>query len=264
VGGLHSQPPMGVYRDFDEIPGMTDRTSGLFQPWNQGWTRVPHDILINYGKEQPTDDDRVAGDGDHVGTILQAANRFIVLFNWAAALWPSLPKAPAPRGGLDLTDRQIPRWFQSATLGAKRSYGVVLPPGYDAKENAETRYPVLFLMHGYGQSHLNLFDLALISDAYMTDSDVKLRPMILVTIDGRCCFSNKKTGALDCREEDDRGVSFSSQPDWERECAKGNFFIDSTGYRGGDGRAYAESVFELIDEIDKTYRTLPPADVEAR
>ncbi|MFL6230148.1 MAG: alpha/beta hydrolase [Pyrinomonadaceae bacterium] len=42
--------------------------------------------------------------------------------------------------------------FESKLIGAQLPYNVVLPPGYDAKAAAQTRYPVLYLLHGLGGS----------------------------------------------------------------------------------------------------------------
>jgi putative tributyrin esterase len=42
--------------------------------------------------------------------------------------------------------------FESKLVGAALAYNVVLPPDYDAKTEAQTRYPVLYLLHGLGGS----------------------------------------------------------------------------------------------------------------
>ncbi|MCA1630109.1 MAG: esterase family protein [Acidobacteria bacterium] len=42
--------------------------------------------------------------------------------------------------------------FESRLVGARLAYNVVLPPGYDAKSAARTRYPVLYLLHGLAGS----------------------------------------------------------------------------------------------------------------
>jgi putative tributyrin esterase len=42
--------------------------------------------------------------------------------------------------------------FESRLVGAALPYNVVLPPGYEAKSSAQTRYPVLYLLHGLGGS----------------------------------------------------------------------------------------------------------------
>ena len=42
--------------------------------------------------------------------------------------------------------------FESRLVGARLAYNVVLPPGYESKSAARTRYPVLYLLHGLGGS----------------------------------------------------------------------------------------------------------------
>lgn len=251
---------VGAYRDFAEIPGMRDK-KGAYAPWNQSWPRAPRDLAVYYGKDQPTDDDRVEGEGDHVGNGLQAVQRFFTLFNFAAATWPALPKPAAPPGsGIE---REVVEWFDSKTLGAKREYGIVLPPGYELPENAEARYPVLVVLHGYGQEARDLSAITLISNAFTTDSDVRLRPMIQVFPSGRCCFTHE-SGARDCREHDDQGRNFETLPGWKRGCVTGSFFVNSHGYDGRDALPYADAVLELMDHVNRTYRTLPTEDLEAR
>ncbi|MBX5481799.1 MAG: hypothetical protein IRZ16_08145 [Myxococcaceae bacterium] len=252
------------YRDFVEIPKMVDEDTGAYDPWGRRWTDVGPNLAIYYGKEQPSDQDRIDGEGDHVGTPTQAVNRFYTLFNWAAAQWPSLPRPKTPFGGKTYSERAYLETYDSALLGGKREYAIYLPPGYDLPENAETRYPVLLMLHGYGMEPKGFLDTALIADSYMLGDHPKLRPMIIVFPSGRCCFTNAATGARDCRERDDQGTPFESLPGWERECESGSFYVNRHGFTGDDAVPYGDAVFELMDHIDAKYRTLRPDDVEAR
>ncbi|MHB8875590.1 MAG: alpha/beta hydrolase [Myxococcaceae bacterium] len=254
----------GYYRDFTEIPGMVDRKTGVYAPWNSRWKTTPKDLLVLYGKESPTDQDRIEGEGDHVGTASQAVYRFYTLFNWSAAMWPSLERPSTPLGGASASEREKVEWYESKLLGAKREYAVALPPGYELAENQDKRYPVLFMMHGYGMDPGGFLGTALITDAFVTDTNVKLRPMIMVFPSGRCCFVHRTTGARDCRETDDTGTELSRRPEFERECNSGTFYVNRRGYTAADARPYGDAFFELMDHIDQTYRTAPAADVEAR
>ncbi len=265
-GGVKAlrETPTGSYRDFLEIPGMVDRRSGNFLPWNNRWPSVPRDLLLLFGHETPTDEDLQVGEGDHVGTPSQAVNRFAVAFNWAASTWPNLERPATPLGGSTASERQKVEWFQSTALGAKWEYGVALPPGYDEPVNADKRYPVMFLMHGYGMDPTGFMGTALITDTYTTDTDVKFRPMIFVFPNGRCCYVNDATGGRDCRSADDTGRDFDRIAGWERECNSGTFYVNRSGYTAGDGTRYGDAFFELMDHIDAKYRTVPAAEVEAR
>jgi len=250
------------YRDWTEIPGMKDSRTGTYRPWGGPWKRAPKSFEVLFGKEMPTMEDRLLGDGDHVGTNSQAVMRIATLYNWVAAQWPSLERPVTFKPGVTDTpydQREKVEWFQSAALGAKRGYGVFVPPGYDFEENASVRYPVLYLLHGYTGAPKQILPSAFLADTFMKDSDVQLRPMIIVVPSGACCFVEQGTGARDCREEDDAKVAFAGRAGWERECVGGSFFVSQVG-----ASKYEESFLELMDEIDAKYRTLPAADVTER
>lgn len=254
---------VGEYRDFVEIPGMKDRTSGNFSPWNRAWSKVPRDLVTLYGKEARTEAEVIAGEGDHVGTAEQATKRFQVLFNWVANLWPNAPKPQAVFGQSTPADYRNETFF-SQRLGAKWEYSVAVPPGYGDAANATARYPVAYLLHGYGMDPSGFVAAAIIANNFVTDPDLQLRPVIYVFPNGRCCFVNASTGQRDCRSADDSGTDFDRLPGWKRECNSGTFWINRKGYTGDDATPYGDALFELMEHIDQTYRTLPAADVEAR
>lgn len=266
VKAIRGTTPVGEYRDFIEIPGMKDRRTGTFNPWNALWaTKVPRDVEVLYGKDNPTPDDILEGEGDHVGTPGEAVNRFNTMFNWAAATWPHLERPATPFGGATASERQRVESFDSAALGAKWEYALALPPGYDAAENADKRYPMVLMLHGYGMSPKDFMGTALITDSYVTDTDVKFRPMIMVFPNGRCCYVNSITGAKDCRETDENGVDIDNAgPGWKRECQSGSFYVNRSGYDSTDQSKYGDAMFELMEHIDSKYRTLKPADVTER
>lgn len=253
-----------AYREFTEIPNMLDAKSGTYNPWGRRWTDVGPNLAVYFGKDAPSDQDRIDGEGDHVGTATQAVNRVYTLFNWSSAQWPTLPKPSSAFGGKAYSERAFLETYDSPLLKAKREFGIFLPPGYDLPQNAETRYPVLFMLHGYGMEPKGFIDSALIADSYMLGETAKLRPMIIVFPSGRCCFNNATTGERDCRERDDAGKSISSKPGWKRECDSGAFYVNRNGFTGQDATPYGDAFFELMDHIDSKYRTLQPAEVEAR
>lgn len=260
LSGIGAVRTIGVYRDFLDIPGMVDR-DGIFNPWNKAWARNTRDMAVLYGKDVRSDAEIAEGEGDHVGTAAQAVERFEVLFNWLANSWPTAPKPEASVTSSPGVQRY--ETYDSAVLGAKWEYSVALPPGYDDPENADARYPVAYLLHGYGMEPSGFSAVTLVSDNYVA-SDLKLRPMIYVFPNGRCCFINKNTGAKDCRNVDDQGVDIDADPAWERECRAGTFWVNSVGLTSAGGSRYGDAMFELMDYIDTKYRTMKPADVEAR
>ncbi|MBK7859507.1 MAG: hypothetical protein IPJ65_12965 [Archangiaceae bacterium] len=263
---LRGETAVGEYRDFLEIPGMKDRRSGTYNPWNALWpVKVPRDVAVFYGKEHPTTAELLDGEGDHVGTAGEAVNRFYTLFNWAAASWPGLDRPATPLGGATASERQRIESFDSQALGAKWEYAISLPPGYDAAENAAARYPVVFMLHGYGMNPRDFMATSVLTDIFVTDTDVRLRPMIFVFPNGRCCWTNALTKARDCRETDETGKDIDqTAPGWARECQSGSFYVNRSGYDSGDGSRYGDALFELMEHIDQRYRTLETTDVTAR
>jgi hypothetical protein len=199
-----------------------------------------------------------------VGTPGQAIDRFEVVFNWAAAMWPNLPRPLTTMAGDPPEARQLVTSFDSKKLKAKWEYSIALPPGYNDPANKDARYPVVYLLHGYGMEPKGFMGTSLITDAFVTDTDVQLRPIIYVYPNGRCCWINSADGSRDCREADDNGDQITRPSTWARECNSGTFWINRSGYSADDQTLYGDALFELMDYVDATYRTLPAADVEAR
>ncbi len=254
---------VGEYRDFTDIPGMKDRQTGNFNPWNRSWKTVPKDLITLYGKETRTDAEIIAGEGDHVGTAGEASSRFQIVFNWVAYMWPNAEKPQAVFGQSTQPDYRT-ETFTSTKLGAKWEYAISVPPGYGDPANANMRYPVAYLLHGYGMDPQGFVAAAIIANNFVVDPALQLRPVIYVFPNGRCCFVNKTTGARDCRNTNDMGQDIDRLPEWERECHSGTFWVNRKGYTPTDGTPYGDALFELMEHIDSQYRTLPAAEVEAR
>jgi hypothetical protein len=250
------------FRAFADIPGMAD--SGRFNPWNKAWAQAPKDPFVLYGNEAPTDVDLLAGEGDHVGTNVEKVDRISMLYAWVGSQWPSLPRPTKFLGGAAYKDRATLTSFDSKTLGAKRNFGIFLPIGYDLPENANVRYPVLYLLHGYDGDPQEMLASTLLADSMIADTTVQLTPMIVVNPSGRCCFKNTQTQARDCREYDDAGNLIQGQPNWVAECGGGTFYVDELAGPSGSTVPYEGALLELMDYIDANYRTLPAADVEQR
>lgn len=133
----------------------------------------------------------------------------------------SLDHTPATNSALQT------RTYNSRVLGQSRTYGVVLPPGYNDHPNQ--RYPVIFLLHG---GHGNATDW-LISDKGNVQATLqqlyannKFPPSIIITPDGN----------------DLRGSSRYWDPD----------YID-----GANGRVATAIGDELVKVVQSRYRTLP-------
>ena len=119
-------------------------------------------------------------------------------------------------------------------------------------ENAQrnVRYPVVFVLHGYGQKPEDLEALQLISNNFMNDGtrsyESRLGKFIAVYVDGRCREGTAPTN------------STTGTPQGQPECIQGGFYLDSVR----PGGALFDTWFdELVDYIDQNYRTMPPSDV---
>jgi hypothetical protein len=105
----------------------------------------------------------------------------------------------------------------------------------------DRRYPVVYLLHGYGMTPEDLGAAIVFIGNWMnngTDSmSTRLAKAIVVYVDGRC-------------RVDESGKA---------ECIKGNFFTDSAR----DDGSKAESWWlELMEHIDSSYRTMPPTEID--
>lgn len=71
--------------------------------------------------------------------------------------------------------------FESKLVGSKLPYIVVLPPGYDDASSRSVRYPVIYLLHGFGGNPRNWLGFDLIKHAAR-------HRMIFVALEGRNSF----------------------------------------------------------------------------
>ncbi|MHB1843319.1 MAG: alpha/beta hydrolase [Deltaproteobacteria bacterium] len=241
------------FADFSSWPSATAPFNDVsFDASQANWSLIPRDLFTFYGSLDATPAEIAQGDGDHVGTIAQALDRFDALYNWLARRWDGVAQdVAAGSNPEDFATRSSIQTFPSQSLGVPRDFGIVLPPGYDSPENAQARYPVAYVLHGYGQAPADMMGTEVIYDGQMLSGS--LRKMIMVYPSGRCCFTNVSTGELGCTEQ------LNGQPrsaPWVRECNSGNFYVDSQGGPAGVPRTYEQSFLELLQWVDQNYRTL--------
>lgn len=231
------------YEGLASFPG-APATEAEFRPLSLGEADLPPRLLYLYGDPDATEAEIEAGDGEHVGTPRQVVNRLLLLMRWISLRWSELPDPPADGSSFFSRVHSL-RFASSALDGEERDFAVVLPPGYDAPENAEVRYPVLFLLHGYGQKAAGpggFWESFLLTDGRMATGEI--RKMILVFPSGRCCQRNESTGEVRCLEGAAEG--------FVSECRSGSFYARSAR----TGRDYAGSVIDLVHHVDRTFRTL--------
>lgn len=122
--------------------------------------------------------------------------------------------------------------IDSPTLGKEFDYRIYLPPGYNDKRFATTRYPVIYLLHGAPGGEDDWIDGGLANQT--ADALIKtetIHPVIIVMPDG-------------------------SLGDLHHDTQWGNSPV--TGERVEDAL-----VNDLIPSIDATYRTIPQPDARA-
>lgn len=115
-------------------------------------------------------------------------------------------------------------------VDTKRQLAIYLPPSYSTSNK---RYPVMYLLHGTGDNHLNFVD----------DSDN------YATIQGLM-----DTGILSHRFGEMIVVTPNENTQWG-----GSFYVNSSV----TGNWEDFTVTELVNYVDKNYRTLPKAESRA-
>ena len=198
-------------------------------------------VHIRYGDVDALDGNVREGDGGHVGTVTQVLNRLLSALAWMGARWPDMnrdnvydricvePSSNCP----DLNQFVID--FESPTTGRSGPATIVLPPGYHQPEFAETRYPVVYFLHGYGMEPQDLIALGIPIWNLMTSRQIpyakRLPKMIFVFPDGQC-----------------RGD----------ECIRGTFYADAPASTPG-GAQMETFLLDLAEYVDINYRTRSPA-----
>lgn len=272
------------YNNFENLPGEDPTQPDQFQAANILWSDVADAPSLRYGYVDATAGQIMQGDGQHVGTGSQILYRLVTSFYFAASKWPDADRTvadqliPSPSdpdfNGETTTVNQLgtacelkghcETYFTGPKTGRTGPIAVTLPPGYALEANRvrDVRYPVLFVLHGYGQDPRDLEATAAITNNYMNDqtrsSADRLAKMIVVYVDGRCRMQTLPDAA------------HTQVP----ECIRGTFYLNSNRMVAGynkdgtpDGHLYPVGRLddwfdEVVDYVDANYRTLPPTDVD--
>jgi S-formylglutathione hydrolase FrmB len=158
---------------FTKLPGAP--TS--FDAAAVSWQALPRHVYVRYGNPTATPDEIKKGDGGHVGDFGTMMDRFSSIFYFVSNRFEGGDTEATAGDGATRIES-----FDSRALGRTMTYGLFLPPGYD--EHPERRYPVVYLLHGYGQKPEDLFaPLGLLVGPAMTAG--RLQKMIIVIPDGR-------------------------------------------------------------------------------
>ncbi len=244
------------FNNFEYLPGEDIKQPNNYVPADIRWADVPDAPSIRYGNVDATPLQIMQGDGMHVGTAAQLLYRLETSFYFVAQRWPdadrTLTETTANNPESDTQNELGPtcevsgrceKIFTGPKTGRTGPIAVTLPPGYALAENRtrDVRYPVVFVLHGYGQDPRDLEAVALITNNFMNDGQrsyaTRLPKFIVVYVDGRCRVL----------------------PNGKPECIRGTFYLDSVR---PDGPKLESWFDEVIDYVDHNYRTMPASDVD--
>ncbi len=256
--GADSRPlqQLAFYNGFHLLPGQDPKRPQDFAPSALRWADIVGSPSVRYGNVDANPTEIDLGDGMHVGTAAQILYRIEAAFYYSARQWTDADRLltevtvanpeTTTKNELGLAcekEGKCEKIFTGPVTKRTGPIAITLPPGYALEENRlrDVRYPVIFVLHGYGQDPRDLEALAIISNNFMNDGERsypnRLAKFITVYVDGRC-----RTGA-----------------DGKPECIQGSFYLDARR----DGGPKFDSWFdEVVDYVDQNYRTMGTSEVE--
>jgi hypothetical protein len=251
VGGFAArQRAVTYYTRFTTPPGLSPEEPNNYNPAYFIYEDMPGVVMQRYGKNEPTPQDIENGSGQHVGTANEIAKRLQSALFFIGSRWPSAsrslvePSQDAPAEGAPDCQVTGTCFFDfTSSFGRTGPVAISFPPGYAHVKQQHVRYPVIFMLHGYGQTPEDLSATIVLLANWMNSpiasQATRLPKAILVYVDGRC--RNGANGAA--------------------ECLRGTFFADSAR---PDGPQMEKWWLELMDHIDQNYRTMGEAEIAWR
>jgi hypothetical protein len=234
---------VAYFTGFTELPGLDPTKPAELIPPRIVYEDVQGVVLQRYGKVDPAPADIQSGSGQHVGTGGEIASRLQSALYFIGSRWqePELrtqveESADKPKeGALECEILGTCRIEFTSTFGRTGPVGISLPPGYAHADQQDKRYPVIYMLHGYGQTPEDLEAAIVFLRNWMNspiDSNASRLPKaIIVYVDGRCRINASG----------------------KAECIRGSFFTDSVRAEGVQSEQWW---LELMDYVDQNYRTM--------
>lgn len=148
------------------------------------------------------------------------------------------------------------RWYFSKVTGKWRRCYVYTPPGYDA--NPRTRYPVLYLLHGWGENEQGWHTQGhadLILDNLIATN--KAKPMLVVMDNLNAAKPDEDSSLYNARNIIARATLADVPPPIGAPPRPGSP-PGRSPFGANFGATFTEMMFtDLIPMIERTYRTLP-------
>lgn len=338
-----------VYDQFYSVQDLAVEDADDYDFTQVDYANVGEHVYVRYGSLDASEEDICFGDGKHVGTVSQLANRLLTMLGFVTNRFPDgettqiASPFPLPSGTY---------YAPTPTTGGRMKYSIAFPPGYertacsdgidndgdgrvdgsdddcesanglsesgedvdyctDGLDNDQdglldgddpecvggdgqsewpadsvfrnARFPVVYLLHGYGQSPEDLQVAALPFSTFMAQG---IWPKVIIVFPDGYCGDVEVTACTDGIDNDDDGVvdgaddgcaasggrsesgervSYCSDgvdndrdgltdgadggcraDDWDSEanCVQGNFYIDHVAYGDGEpGGPAYEDIF---------------------
>jgi len=249
VGAFAARGRDAVYlTDFGMAPGLTPISPEQLAPAHIVYEDLQGVVLQRYGKADPGPEDIANGSGQHVGTAAEIIARLQSALYFIGSRWPEPELRQLVAGSGDdpaegLEDCELAgtcKFDFSSTFGRTGPVAVSLPPGYGHAAQQDRRYPVIYMLHGYGQEPQDLAAAGAVLQIWMNNglegAASRLPKAIVVYVDGRCRQSAAGTA----------------------ECLQGTFYADSVR---ADGAAMEQWMLELMDYVDQRFRTMGETEV---
>ena len=241
-----------MFSDFTQMPGQNASDPESFSPQMIVWDDLQGVVMQRYGIEDPNADQLEFGTGMHVGTISEITRRLQSALYFIGSRWRDAPHAQTetaqdkPAEGVDDCEIDGNCTFDfTSSFGRRGPVGVSFPPGYGHADLQDVRYPVIYMLHGYGMTPEDLQAAIVFLRNWMngnSDSEYsRLAQAILVYVDGRCRYNENMPAGH------------------EAECIRGNFYVNSVR---PDGPQIDDWFLELMDYVDQRFRTMGESEVE--
>jgi hypothetical protein len=247
VGALYTRGRDATYlTGATQAPGLDPTNPDAYDPKLIDYADLPGVVLQRYGEIDPSPTDIEDGSGQHVGTASELTARLQSALYFIGARWRNHPELSIQAQPSNANpDPKAPQCevlgtctisFTSST-GRTGPVGISFPPGYANKDLQSIRYPVIYLLHGYGQQPTDLEAAIVLLQNWMNSSlnsgASRLPKAIVVYVDGRCRLNANGTS----------------------ECIQGTFFGDAPP-SVPNGAQDETWWLELMDYLDQNYRTL--------
>ncbi|MCS6911950.1 MAG: hypothetical protein RMK29_10435 [Myxococcales bacterium] len=234
-----------IYDGFPALLGLGPEQESSFRPLAVDPARLGRRVYVRYGHPGLSEAEAArTGDGRHVGTPEQAVSRLVLLLSFLLSRWPDGDRSLQPADDPRLVPRGL---VLTGANGRQTPYGLVLPPGYFAPENAAVRYPVVYVGHGYGMEPEELArSVGSLVHSLMSapQEGQRLPKAVLVFVDGRC-----RPGGQ---------VSREPLPAWGDLCETGAFYTNHP-----EGTYQGEDLLEELHAyLARHHRLREPAEVE--